>query len=113
VSAAAWAEEAQVEQGRALYRENFAIGEELLSGRYGCRRPAGRFFLWLNMADFAGGEGAAKTLWKACSVKVLPGAFSPAKAGTVESWEDHVRVSLVHDGNATREALALTVATLG
>ena len=114
VSAAAWADEAHVEAGRALYRANFAAADAILEGRYGYRRPAGSFFLWLNLADFGGGEGAATTLWKGCGVKVLPGAYlTQAQPGGGNPGQDFVRVALVHDANTTREALARMVATLG
>jgi len=114
VSAAAWADEAHVEAGRALYSANFAIADAILVGRYGYRRPAGSFFLWLNVADFGGGEVAATTLWKGCGVKVLPGAYlTQALAHKANPGRDFVRVALVHDADTTREALARMVATLG
>jgi aspartate/methionine/tyrosine aminotransferase len=114
VSATAWADERHVEEGRALYRRNFAIAEDLLEGRYGYRQPGGSFFLWLKMAAFGGGEAAAKTLWKGCGVKVLPGTYL-AQAGPdgVNPGEDYIRAALVHDADTTREALTRIVATLG
>jgi N-succinyldiaminopimelate aminotransferase len=113
-SARAWADENHVAEGRALYRRNFAIAEELLAGRYGYRRPQGSFFLWLKMADFGGGEAAAKTLWKGCGVRVLPGTYL-AQAGPdgVNPGTDYVRIALVHDAETTREALTRVIALLG
>jgi len=114
VSAAAWADEAHVEAGRGLYRANFAVADAILEGRYGYRRPAGSFFLWLNLAGFGGGEAAATTLWKGCGVKVLPGAYlTQAQPDRANPGQDFVRVALVHDADTTREALARMVATLG
>jgi N-succinyldiaminopimelate aminotransferase len=114
VSAAAWADEAHVEAGRALYRANFAVADTILEGRYGYRRPRGSFFLWLNLAAFGGGEAAATTLWKGCGVKVLPGAYlTQAQPDRANPGQDFVRVALVHDAETTREALARMVATLG
>ena len=114
VSAAAWADEAHVEAGRALYRANFAVADSVLKGRYGYQRPAGSFFLWLNMAIFGGGEAAATTLWKGCGVRVLPGAYltQPQPDGT-NPGRDFIRVALVRDAETTREAMARIVATLG
>jgi aspartate/methionine/tyrosine aminotransferase len=114
VSAKAWSDERHVTEGRALYARNFDVAEALLTGHYGYRRPAGSFFLWLDMADFGDGEGAAKTLWKGCGVRVLPGAYL-AQAGTdgVNPGKDYIRVALVHDADTTREALTRLVATLG
>jgi N-succinyldiaminopimelate aminotransferase len=114
VSAAAWADEAHVEAGRALYRANFDAADSVLEGRYGYRRPAGSFFLWLNLADFGGGEAAATTLWKGCGVKVVPGAYlTNAQAGRDNPGRDFIRVALVHDADTTREGLERVVATLG
>jgi N-succinyldiaminopimelate aminotransferase len=114
VSAEAWADERHVEEGRALYRRNFAVADEVLGGRYGFRRPQGSFFLWLNMAVFGGGEAAAKTLWKGCGVRVLPGTYlAQAEPDGVNPGTDYVRIALVHDADTTREALTRVVATLG
>lgn len=114
VSAAAWADEAHVAQGRALYRRNFDLADELLAGRYGYRRPAGAFFLWLDMAAHGGGEAAATTLWKGCGVKVLPGAYlSRAEPDGDNPGKDYVRVALVHDADITREALGRITTVLG
>jgi len=114
VSAEAWADERHVEQGRALYRRNFAIAGELLKGRYGYRKPEGSFFLWLKMAGFGGGEEAAKTLWKGCGVRVLPGAYlAQAEPDGVNPGTDYIRVALVQDADTTREALTRIVAILG
>jgi N-succinyldiaminopimelate aminotransferase len=114
VSAAAWADEVHVEAGRPLYRANFAVADAILEGRYSYRRPAGSFFLWLNLAGFGGGEAAATTLWKGCGVKVLPGAYlTQAQPDRANPGQDFVRVALVHDADTTREALVRMVATLG
>jgi N-succinyldiaminopimelate aminotransferase len=114
VSAEAWADDSHVEAGRALYRRNFAVAEEVLADRYGFRRPHGSFFLWLNMAVFGGGEAAAKTLWKGCGVRVLPGTYlAQAEPDGVNPGTDYVRIALVHDADTTREALTRVVATLG
>lgn len=114
VSVAAWSDDRHVEEGRALYRKNFAVADAVLGGRYGYRKPAGAFFLWLNMAAFGGGEQAAKTLWKGCGVRVLPGTYL-AQAGPdgVNPGTDYVRIALVHDAETTREALTRVIANLG
>ena len=114
VSAAAWGDEAHVEAGRALYRTNFDAADAILGRHYGYRRPAGSFFLWLNMAGFGGGEAAATTLWKESGVKVLPGAYlTQAQPDAANPGRDFIRVALVHDAETTREALTRIVATLG
>jgi N-succinyldiaminopimelate aminotransferase len=114
VSVKAWSDEDHVDKGRAVYRKNFDIADAILEGRYGYRRPQGAFFLWLNMADFGGGESAATTLWKGCGVRVLPGTYlARDEPDGTNPARDYVRVALVHDRDTTREALTRIVATLG
>jgi len=114
VSVKAWSDEAHVEQGRALYRQNFDIADAVLQGHYGYRRAQGGFFLWLDMAAHGGGEEAVKTLWKGCGVRLLPGKYlARTGASGVNPGVNHVRVALVHDSATTGEALGRIVATLG
>ena len=114
VSVAAWSDEAHVAEGRALYRRNFDLAEEILGGRYGFRRPGGGFFLWLDMSAHGGGERCAKTLWKGCGVRLLPGSYlARIGASGANPGENHVRAALVHGPATTGEALARIVATLG
>ncbi len=105
-SAAAWSDEAHVEMARAVYREKFAIADEVLGDRLGYRRPAGGFCLWLDMSQIGGGVQAAVTLWKSFAVKVIPGAFL-AQAGRDGSnpGDSFVRVALVQDPAIVRQAL--------
>jgi aspartate/methionine/tyrosine aminotransferase len=113
-SVAAWSDEAHVAEGRALYRANFDRADAVLQGRYGYRRPQGGFFLWLDMAAHGGGEEAAKTLWKGCGVRLLPGTYLAREgASGTNPGRNHVRVALVHAPQTTGEALERIVATLG
>ena len=57
VSAKAWADERHVEEGRALYRRNFAIAGELLKGRYGYRQARGEL---LSLAKYGAFSGAGR-----------------------------------------------------
>lgn len=113
-SAAVWSEEQHVAVIRQAYRAKFDICDELLTGRMGYRRPAGGFFLWLNMSHLGGGIEAAVTLWKRCGVKVVPGAYL-AQSGSegINPGEDYVRVALVHDLATIRKALERIVSCTG
>jgi N-succinyldiaminopimelate aminotransferase len=103
-----------VAQGRARYRENFDIANEILGTRYGYRRPDGAFFLWLDMSQFGGGEAAAKTLWQDSGVKVLPGTYlARIEPDGSNPGQDHVRIALVGDAPTTREALTRLAVRLG
>ncbi len=105
-SAAVWAEEQHVAANRLAYRQKWDLADKILGSRFGYRRPAGGFFLWLDMSQFGGASGAAVTLWKRFGVKVLPGA-TLAQAGRdgTNPGAKYVRVALVHDLPTVRLAL--------
>ncbi len=105
-SAAVWAEEQHVAANRLAYRQKWDLADEILGGRFGYFRPAGGFFLWLDMSQLGGGSDAAVTLWKRFGVKVLPGA-TLAQAGRdgTNPGAKYVRVALVHDLPTVRQAL--------
>ena len=90
------------------------MADSILEGRYGYRRPAGSFFLWLNLGGFGGGEAAATTLWNGCGDQGLPGAYlTNTQPGGANPGQNFIRVALVHDADTTREGLERIVATLG
>jgi N-succinyldiaminopimelate aminotransferase len=112
-SAAAWRDEAHVAANRAAYAAKYDVCDALLAGRFGYRRPAGGFFLWLNVSNFGNGSDAAVTLWKRSGVRVIPGAFL-AQAGLdgTNPGDDYVRLALVHDAATVKEALERFVVVL-
>ncbi len=102
-AAAAWRDEAHVEENRALYRAKLDIAEQALAGLAGFYRPAGGFFLWLDVGD---GEEVAQRLWREGAVRVLPGGYlaQPAEDGG-NPGQSYIRVALVHDPATTADAL--------
>ncbi|MGO9171210.1 MAG: aminotransferase class I/II-fold pyridoxal phosphate-dependent enzyme [Rhodomicrobium sp.] len=105
-SAALWGDEAHVEQSRALYREKFEAASEKLGTMPGYYRPAGGFFLWLDLSKLGGGVEAAVTIWKGCGVKILPGAYlAQPDARRTNPAEDYARLALVDPLDVTRKAL--------
>jgi aspartate/methionine/tyrosine aminotransferase len=110
-SAAIWADEAHVEANRRAYQKKYDICDEVLGTRYGYVRPAGGFFLWLDLGNFGGGVDASVTLWKRKGVRVLPGAYlaQTGRDGT-NPGADYVRVALVHPPETIRQALERIVA---
>lgn len=106
VSAAVWSDETHVEANRAAYRQKYGVCDRILAGRYGYRRPAGGFFLWLDVSKFGGSAQATVTLWQRAGVKVLPGAYL-AQAGRdgTNPGADYVRLALVRDAATVGEAL--------
>lgn len=99
-----WSDEAHVEANRALYRAKLDVAEEILGGSLSFYRPAGGFFLWLDVGD---GEEAARRLWAEAGIRVLPGGYlaRPGDDG-INPGQRYIRVALVHDLATTRRALA-------
>ncbi len=112
-SAAVWAEEQHVAANRLAYRQKFDICDEVLGDRLGYRRPAGGFFLWLDMSQVGGGSDAALTLWKRAGVRVVPGAFlaQPDRNGQ-NPGAAHVRIALVQSAATVREAMERIVSVV-
>jgi aspartate/methionine/tyrosine aminotransferase len=111
---ALWQDETHVEANRALYRANFDLAQGRLGGRFGFYRPAGGFFLWLEVGD---GEAACRRLWTQGGVKVLPGGYlSPGDGRGGNPGSPYIRVALVDEvatvGRAL-ERLAEVLAELG
>lgn len=94
-AAALWRDEAHVAENRALYRAKFDSAEHLLGNRFGFYRPAGGFYLWLDVGD---GEAAARRLWAEGGVRTLPGAYlaRPGSDG-INPGSPYIRVSLVDE----------------
>jgi N-succinyldiaminopimelate aminotransferase len=111
-SAMLWNDEAHVEASRDIYRRKFADAREVLGDRLAFY-PAGAFFLWPKVDHLGGGEAAAKTFWKECGVKVLPGAYLAQTDLTGHNpGAAYVRIALVDDLETTREALERLVGLL-
>lgn len=90
---ALWQDEAHVVANRALYRAKFDLAQRRLGNRFGFYRPAGGFFLWLDVGD---GETACRRVWRKAGIRVLPGGYlsggSPPNAGS-----SYIRVALVDE----------------
>ena len=98
-SAALWDDDAHVADNRARYRAKFDLAQSVLGAALPLRRPAGGFFLWLDI-DGAGldGEAAALRLWRDAAVRVLPGAYlTRPSADGINRGDRFIRVALVHE----------------
>lgn len=112
-SSALWCDEHHVEENRALYRQKFDLADQLLGDRFGYVRPAGGFFLWLDVSVLGGGEEVARRLWARAGLRVLPGAYlSRAEPDGSNPGENYIRVALVHPLEITKVALQAIVSTL-
>jgi N-succinyldiaminopimelate aminotransferase len=109
-SAALWREESHVAENRAKYRRNMDAAERILGNSLGFRRPAGGFFLWLEVGD---SEAAARRLWAEAGLRVLPGEYMGRPDGTGRHpGSSYIRVALVHEPETVAEAMTRLAATL-
>jgi aspartate/methionine/tyrosine aminotransferase len=114
VAIAAYQDEAHVKENRKLYSEKFDLADQIIGSRYGYERPAGGFFLWLDVSKQGGSEIATKRLWAEAGVRVVPGRYlAREQADGSNPGADYIRVAMVQDKTATAEALHRLVAVLG
>jgi len=113
VAVAAYGDESHVQENRKLYSAKFDLADQIIGNRYGYERPAGGFFLWLDVAAYGGSEAVAKRLWAQAGVRVVPGRYlAREQADGANPGEGYIRVAMVQDKAATAEALHRLVAVL-
>ena len=113
VAVAAYGDEAHVEENRRLYRIKFDLADQILGGRFGYRRPAGGFCLWLDVSAHGGDEAATVKLYKEGGVRVIPGSYlARPQADGSNPGAGYIRVAMVQDSETTAEALHRLVAVL-
>jgi N-succinyldiaminopimelate aminotransferase len=114
VAIAAYNDERHVDENRQLYREKFDLADQIIGDRYAYRRPAGGFFLWLDVAAQGGSEAAALALWREGGLRVVPGRYlAREQIDGSNPGADYVRVAMVQNKEITAEALHRLVAVLG
>ena len=114
VAVAAYGDEMHVAENRRLYREKFDLADQIIGDRYGYRRPAGGFFLWLDVTEAGGSEAATLKLWREAGLRVVPGRYLARKqADGSNPGENYIRVAMVQNKEITAEALHRLVAVLG
>ncbi len=113
VAVAAFNDEAHVEASRGLYVAKFDIADRMLGNRFGYRRPAGGFFLWLDVTEAGGGAEAALKLWREQGLRTVPGGYlSSRDASGANPGDPYLRVAMVHDLATSEEVLNRLVAGL-
>ncbi len=113
VGVAAYGDEAHVQENRKLYSAKFDLADQIIGDRYGYKRPAGGFFLWLDVAEFGGSEVVTKRLWQEAGVRVVPGRYlAREQTDGSNPGADFIRVAMVQDSATTAEALHRLVAVL-
>jgi N-succinyldiaminopimelate aminotransferase len=114
VAVAAYGDEVHVEKNRELYVAKFDLADQIIDGRYGYQRPAGGFFLWLDVSAHGGDEAAAVKLWRDGGLRVIPGHYLAREGADGRNpGQGYIRVALVQDKEITAEALHRLVAVLG
>jgi len=113
VAVAAYGDEVHVQENRKLYSAKFDLADQIIGDRYGYRRPAGGFFLWLDVSKYGGSEIVTKRLWAEAGVRVVPGRYlAREQADGSNPGADYIRVAMVQDKAATAEALHRLVAVM-
>lgn len=106
VAIAAYSDEAHVEENRRLYRLKFDLADQLLGNRYGYKRPAGGFCLWLDVSAHGGDEEATVRLYRDGGVRVVPGSYlARPQADGSNPGAGYIRLAMVQDSETTAEAL--------
>jgi aspartate/methionine/tyrosine aminotransferase len=114
VAVAAYGDERHVDNNRELYVAKFDLADQIVGNRYGYRRPAGGFFLWLDVSAHGGDETATKKLWREGGLRVIPGHYLAREGADGRNpGMGYIRVALVQDKETTAEALHRLVAVLG
>lgn len=91
-AARVWADEAHVEENRALYQAKYTVADQVFAGVQGYMPPKAGFFLWLPVDD---GEAAALKVWRETGVRVLPGAYLAQGKPGQNPGENYIRVAMV------------------
>jgi len=113
VAVAAYGDETHVEENRKLYRIKFDLADHILTNRYGYKRPAGGFCVWLDVSKHGGDEAAAIKLYRDAGVRVIPGSYlARPQADGFNPGAGYIRLALVSDSESTAEALHRLVETL-
>jgi N-succinyldiaminopimelate aminotransferase len=114
VAVAAYNDEAHVEENRKLYRIKFDLTDQILGNRYGYRRPAGGFCVWLDVSDKGGDEAVTVKLYRDGGVRVIPGSYLARRQPDGSNpGSGYIRLALVADSKTTSEALHRLVEILG
>jgi aspartate/methionine/tyrosine aminotransferase len=114
VAVTAYGDEAHVEENRRLYAQKFDLADQIIGDRFGYRRPAGGFFLWLDVSRHGGDEAVTQRLYREGGVRIVPGSYlARVGADGRNPGEGYIRVAMVlHDRELMAEALHRIVAVL-
>ena len=114
VAVAAYGDETHVEENRELYVAKFDLADQIIGDRYGYQRPAGGFFLWLDVSRAGRQRGGDREAVARGGLRVMPGHYLARDGADGRNpGAGYIRVALVQDKETTAEALHRLVAVLG
>ena len=91
----------------------FDLADQILGDRYGYKRPAGGFCLWLVVSAHGGDEDATIRLYRDGGVRVVPGSYlARLQPDGSNPGDGYLRLALVQDTETTAEALRRLVEIL-
>ncbi len=93
-SAAAWSDEAHVQENRAQYRAKFAQVTPIIQQVLRTEMPDAAFYLWCK-TPHADDAAYAKALLAHTGVTVLPGSFLARDTKEGNPGQGHIRIALV------------------
>ena len=105
-SIAAWNDEAQVEDNRALYRAKFAQVTPLLDQAMQVSLPDAGFYLWAQVPEALGMSDTdfARQLLAQYNVTVLPGSYLARETDGINPGAQRVRMALVAEADECLQA---------
>ncbi|WP_347254994.1 succinyldiaminopimelate transaminase [Brachymonas denitrificans] len=105
-SAAAWNDEAHVEDNRRMYRDKFAQVTPVLAEVLDVALPDAGFYLWAHVGKACGGSDTefARQLLQQCNVTVLPGSYLARDARGHNPGAGRIRMALVAETEQCMEA---------
>ena len=102
-STIAWQDEEHVKQNRRLYRQKFALAQDILCPITKINVPPGGFYIWLNTViddqQFTG------ELYKNYNITVMPGSFLSRESHGINPGAGYARIALISTMEETKEAL--------
>jgi len=103
-SIAAWGDEQHVFENRELYREKYAMAQQVLAKYLPPTPPQGGFYLWI---EVPGGddEGFVQYLLERYNLRALPGRYLGRDIDGQNPGAGRVRAALVSSIDTTREAI--------
>jgi N-succinyldiaminopimelate aminotransferase len=104
-SIAAWNEDRHVADNRAAYRAKFDAVVPLLEDVLPVERPAGAFYLWLEVPG-GNDEAFARELFQHANLTILPGSYLSRDTEQGNPGKGRVRISLVPGIEECREAMS-------